>query len=196
MLVWSWKLLHDFSQAETGWFSPFVTMSLHPGAVFRLQRAQLLSVRWGHCPLLSTCTALLASGWSWLCPLQHSSHHAGCSPPAVLLPWQCLTPAWWEQGWRQPPGTAGLQAPCSWSWCWRGSAGGTWVLAGGLVLGEAWLAAAFISLSLLSYYSLTVLCYCFRRVSQLLSELCLFSFHKSKPKCFLRWTWKLCISPK
>lgn len=78
-------MLHDFSQAETGWFSPFVTMSLHPGAVFRLQRAQLLSVPWGHCPLLSTCAALLASGWGWLCPLQHSSH-AGCSPPAVLLP--------------------------------------------------------------------------------------------------------------
>lgn len=32
MLVWSWKLLHDFSQAETGWLSPFVTVSLCPGA--------------------------------------------------------------------------------------------------------------------------------------------------------------------
>lgn len=32
MFVWSWKSWHDFWRAERGWFSPFVPVSLCPGA--------------------------------------------------------------------------------------------------------------------------------------------------------------------
>lgn len=49
MLVWSWKLLHDSSQAETDRFSPFVTMS-QPRCCLRPAESTAPPVSWEHCP--------------------------------------------------------------------------------------------------------------------------------------------------
>ena len=77
--------MHDFSQAETGWFSPFVTVSLCPGAVSSAAKSKAPLWCGEHCPAVSTpviplpagSQAVRMPGWGLLCGLQGESHPGG-----------------------------------------------------------------------------------------------------------------------
>lgn len=88
--------MHDFSQAESGWISPFVTVSLCPGAVGRA--AESKAPPWGgeHRPGVSSRGGVMA-GWAVV-----------CKDKVTLPPWmqgslvgavgpECFVPAWQKQ---------------------------------------------------------------------------------------------------